>query len=74
MPIVRKTIKELSPIDKKRLKSLAAMDEKEIDTSDIPALSEEQLASFVPAKLLNRQSIAVHCLREPKPPEYKPIH
>ncbi|MCL2260153.1 MAG: BrnA antitoxin family protein [Fibromonadales bacterium] len=54
MPIVRKTVNELLPADEKRLKALASIDDSEIDTSDIPALSAEQLARFVPAKLLNR--------------------
>ena len=30
------------------------MDDRDIDTSDMPALEQEQLARFVPAKLLNR--------------------
>ena len=54
MPIVRKTVKELSAADEKRLKVLAKMKDSEIDTSDMPALSAEQLAHFMPAKLLNR--------------------
>lgn len=109
MPIVRKTVSELSSANEKRLKDLARMSDNEIDTSDMPALSAEQLARFVPAKLLNRslyrpvkvpvkvnydadilewfksfgkgyqtrmnaalrEYMAVHCLREPKPLEYK---
>ena len=51
---VRKTVNELSPADEKRLKILANMRDSEIDTSDMPPLSAEQLARFVPAKLLNR--------------------
>jgi len=54
MPIVRKTVNELSPADEERLKTLANMEDCEIDTSDMPPLSAEQLAHFVPAKLLNR--------------------
>jgi len=54
MPVVRKTVNELSPADEKRLKALSKMPDSEIDTSDMPALSAEQLAHFVPAKLLNR--------------------
>lgn len=30
------------------------MKDEDIDTSDMPALTQEQLAKFVPAKLLNR--------------------
>ncbi|MDR2999946.1 MAG: BrnA antitoxin family protein [Fibromonadaceae bacterium] len=54
MPIVRKTAKELSSANEERLKTLANMSDSEIDTSDMPALSVEQLARFMPAKLLNR--------------------
>jgi len=54
MPIEKKTINDLPPIDEQRFKKLKAMKEKEIDTSDMPALTQEHLARFVPAKLLNR--------------------
>jgi uncharacterized protein (DUF4415 family) len=54
MPIVRKTANELSAANEERLKALANMKDSEIDTSDMPPLSAEQLARFVPAKLLNR--------------------
>ena len=54
MPIVRKTVKELSSANEKKLKALANASDSEIDTSDMPALSAEQLACFMPAKLLNR--------------------
>ena len=54
MPIVEKTLNDLPPLDEQRLKKLKSMKDKDIDTSDIPALKQEQLAKFVPAKLLNR--------------------
>ena len=54
MPIVKKTLNDLSPLDEQRLKKLKAMKDKDIDTSDMPSLTHEQLAKFVPAKLLNR--------------------
>jgi len=43
---VRKTVNELSPADENRLKILANMRDSEIDTSDMPPLSAEQLARF----------------------------
>jgi len=54
MPTVRKTINDLPPLNEQRLGKLRAMKDKNIDTSDMPALTQEQLARFVPAKLLNR--------------------
>ena len=54
MPIVEKTLNDLPPLDEQRLKKLKAMKDKDIDTGDMPALTQEQLAMFVPAKLLNR--------------------
>ena len=54
MPIVTRTLEDLPPIDTERLKKLKNLREKEIDVSDIPPLTQEQLARFVPAKLLNR--------------------
>ena len=54
MPIVEKTINDLPPLDEQRFKKLGAMEDEDIDTSDMPALTQEQLARFVPAKLLNR--------------------
>ena len=54
MPIVRKTINDLPPIDEQRLSKLREMKDKNIDISDMPALTQEQLARFIPAKLLNR--------------------
>ena len=54
MSIVVKTVNDLPPIDEQRIKKLKKMKDKDIDFSDMPALSQEQLARFVPAKLLNR--------------------
>ncbi|MCL2442958.1 MAG: BrnA antitoxin family protein [Treponema sp.] len=54
MPIVKKTIKDLPPLDEQRFEKLRAMNDKDIDTSDMHAMTQEQLARFVPAKLLNR--------------------
>jgi len=54
MPIVVKTLNDLPPIDEQRIKKLKKMQDKDIDFSDMPALTQEQLARFVPAKLLNR--------------------
>jgi len=54
MPIVKKTINDLPPLDEQRFLKLKAMKDKDIDTSDMPALTQEQLARFVPGKLLNR--------------------
>ncbi len=53
MSIIRKTANELSSANEENLRALSANDS-EIDTSDIPALSAEELARFMPAKLLNR--------------------
>ena len=54
MAIVTKTINDLPPIDKERMRKLKEMRDEDIDLSDMPALTQEQLAKFVPAKLLNR--------------------
>ena len=54
MRIVKKTINDLPPLDEQRFDKLREMKDKDIDTSDMPALTQEQLARFVPAKLLNR--------------------
>jgi len=54
MPIVVRTIDELPPLDEEHVKKLKKMQDKDIDFSDMPALTQEQLAKFVPAKLLNR--------------------
>ena len=54
MPIVARTLEDLPPIDKGRIERLKKMRDSDIDFSDMPALTQEQLARFVPAKLLNR--------------------
>jgi uncharacterized protein (DUF4415 family) len=54
MPIVEKTIKDLPPFDEQRFEMLKVIKDKDIDTSDMPALTKKQLARFLPAKLLNR--------------------
>jgi len=54
MPIVEKTINDLPPLDERRLSKLKGMNDEDIDTTDMPAMTQEQLARFMPAKLLNR--------------------
>jgi uncharacterized protein (DUF4415 family) len=54
MSIVVKTLEDLPPIDEQRIEKLKKMRDKDIDFADMPALTQEQLARFVPAKLLNR--------------------
>ena len=54
MPIVVRTLDDLPLLDEERIKKLIKMQDKDIDFSDMPALTQEQLARFVPAKLLNR--------------------
>ena len=54
MSIVEKTVNDLPPLDEGRLEKLRVMDDQDIDISDMPALTQEQLARFIPAKLLNR--------------------
>ena len=54
MAIVKKTLNDLPPLDEERINKLKKMKDKDIDFSDMPALTQEQLARFVPAKLLNR--------------------
>ena len=54
MPTVEKTLENIPPIDEERIKKLKKMRDSDIDVSDMPALTQEQLARFVPAKLLNR--------------------
>jgi uncharacterized protein (DUF4415 family) len=54
MPIVERTLETLPPLDEERIKKLATMKDEDIDVSDMPALTQEQMARFVPAKLLNR--------------------
>jgi len=54
MPIVTRTLDDLPPLDEERIKNLKTMRDEDIDVSDMPALTQEQLARFIPAKLLNR--------------------
>jgi len=54
MPIVERTLETLPPLNEERLKKLANIKDEDIDLSDMPALTQEQMARFVPAKLLNR--------------------
>ena len=54
MSIITKTLDDLPPLDEERIKKLKKIKDKDIDISDMPALTQEQLARFVPAKLLNR--------------------
>jgi uncharacterized protein (DUF4415 family) len=54
MPIVKRTLNTLPPIDTERIKRLKNLTDKDIDVSDMPPLTEEQLARLAPAKLLNR--------------------
>ena len=57
MPIVEKTINDLPVLDEKRINKLKEMKDEDIDTTDMPALKQEQLARFVPAKSLNRSPV-----------------
>ena len=52
--IVARTLEDLPPLDEERIKKLKKMRDKDIDISEMPPLTQEQLARFVPAKLLNR--------------------
>jgi uncharacterized protein (DUF4415 family) len=54
MKTVTKTIKTILPLDEERIKKIRSIKDEDIDISDMPALSQEQLARFVPSKLLNR--------------------
>jgi uncharacterized protein (DUF4415 family) len=54
MPIVVRTLENLPPLDEERIKKLNKMRDNDIDVSDMPPLTQEQLSRFVPAKLLNR--------------------
>jgi len=49
-----RTFENLPLLDENRMSKLRKMRDKDIDVSDMPALTQEQLARFVPAKLLNR--------------------
>jgi len=51
---VRMTYDTLPPVDTERLARLESLPDEAIDTSDMPALTPEQLARFVPARLLDR--------------------
>ena len=54
MPMVTYTRDTLPPVNEARLARLRAMQDMDIDFSDMPPLTELQLARSVPAKLLNR--------------------
>jgi uncharacterized protein (DUF4415 family) len=54
MKIVKTTINTLPPLDRERIDKLKRIRDKDINVSDMPPLTEEQLARLVPAKLLNR--------------------
>ena len=54
MSIVVRTLEDLPPLNEERIKKLKNMRDEDIDVSDMPALTQEQLARFMPAKLLNR--------------------
>ena len=54
MPTVVRTLETLPPLDGERIKKLQKMQDKDINVSDMPALTQEQLVRFIPAKLLNR--------------------
>ena len=45
-----RTLEDLPPLDEQRIKKLKKMRDENIDFSDMPALTQEQLARFVPAK------------------------
>jgi len=53
MAIVVRTLEDLPPVDEERMKKLREMRDEDIDLSDMPALTQEQLARFVPARLLD---------------------
>ncbi len=50
MAIVRKTLDQIKPLNQSELDRLASMADSEIDYSDIPALTDEQIANLKPAK------------------------
>ena len=54
MPTVVRTLNDLPPLDEERINKLKKMQDKDINFSDMPELTQEQLARFIPAKLLNR--------------------
>ena len=44
MPIVSRTLDDLPPLDEERIEKLKKMRDEDIDFSDMPALTQEQLA------------------------------
>jgi uncharacterized protein (DUF4415 family) len=54
MKIVKRTISSLPPLDSERINKLKQLEDKDIDVSDMPPLTEEQLARLALAKLFNR--------------------
>jgi uncharacterized protein (DUF4415 family) len=54
MKIVKRTIGSLPPLESERINKLKQLEDKDIDVSDMPPLTEEQLARLAPTKLLNR--------------------
>ena len=54
MSIVVRTLEDLPPLDEERIKTIKKIKDEDIDISDMPPLTQEQLARFLPAKLLNR--------------------
>ena len=54
MATVTKTLDDLLPVDEQRINKLKKLRDKDLNFSDMPAMTREQLAKFVPAKLLNR--------------------
>ena len=54
MSIVVRTLEDLPPLDEERIKTIKKIRDEDIDISDMPPLTQEQLARFLPAKLLNR--------------------
>ena len=58
MPSIR-VYKEMPPLNAKQIKELEVlknMDDNEIDCSDIPELTKEELKKFKPARLRQRNS------------------
>jgi hypothetical protein len=54
MQIVKRTINSLPPLDSERINALKQLKDTDIDVSDMPPLTEEQLARLVPSKMPNR--------------------
>ncbi|GHU36846.1 hypothetical protein FACS1894172_19990 [Spirochaetia bacterium] len=59
MPTVTQTLDTLPPLDEERIAKIKNIEDKDIDLSDMPALSQEQLARFVPAKLHKPVKVSV---------------